>query len=151
MLTAVAITMGTWLILEWLYTVIRVVWGLNWLMDGLTNYVAYRNGCIVVRTLLWLMGNYLIVWWLFRGVQMTPLFYEIYFIFYGIREAWMRMIFEVQIFLQGNDCSKILFGFRSSLCLGKCEFDVFFWKLLFLKDSFKWSDSMSIFFAGTIL
>ena len=28
------------------------------------------------------------------GVQMTPLFYGIYFIFYEIREAWMRMIFE---------------------------------------------------------
>ena len=27
------------------------------------------------------------------GVQMTPLFYGIYFIFYGILEAWIRIVY----------------------------------------------------------
>ena len=27
------------------------------------------------------------------GVQMTPLFYGIYFIFYGICEAWIRIVY----------------------------------------------------------
>ena len=27
------------------------------------------------------------------GVQMTSLFYGIYFIFYGIRKAWMRIVY----------------------------------------------------------